>query len=385
MKHILRPAWGALLAMGMTLCVSAQEPDILCFSPEQFTSGDAALNGICITSLPPASQGTLLLGQRQLRPGDVLTAQQVEEMTFAAVSSEDDSTATISYLPVFSNGLAGEATMTLSLRGKENQAPVAVDCAFETYKNLELTQMLKVHDPEEQAMEFTVVRAPQRGTVQIDADGKFTYTPKKNKVGTDSFTFIATDISGKASREATVTINILKPTDAREYSDTAGKDCRFAAEWMKHSGIFVGENIGGSPCFSPEKQVTRGEFVTMLVKALELPTDESITQTGYEDVPQWLQPYLAAAIRSGLTSGIDVTEHFHPDQAISAQDAAAMLCSALNLEATDQAALSTQDSTPLTALEIALQNGFPIEGDILTRGDAACIVYQANQFGSQTN
>lgn len=384
MKHILRPAWAALLAMGMTLCVSAQEPDVLCFNPEQFTSGDATLSGICLTSLPPASQGTLLLGQRQLRPGDVLTAQQVEEMTFAAVSSDYDSTAAISYLPVFSNGLAGEATMTLSLRGKENQAPVAQDCAFETYKNLELTQMLKVHDPEDQAMEFTVVRAPQRGTVQIDANGKFTYTPKKNKVGTDSFTFVATDVSGKASREATVTINILKPTDAREYSDTKGKDCRFAAEWMKHSGIFVGENIGGSPCFSPEKQVTRGEFVTMLVKALDLPTDDSVTQTGYEDVPQWLQPYLAAAVRSGLTSGIDVSEHFCPDQTITVQDAATMLCSALNLEAIDQTALSTGEGTSLTAQEIANQNGFLMEGDTLTRGDAACIVYQATQFDGNT-
>ncbi len=383
MKHILRPAWGALLAVGMTLCVSAQEPDTLCFTPEQFTSGDAALSGICITALPPVSQGTLFLGQRQLRPGDVITSQQVEEMTFAAVSSEYDSTVAISYLPVFSNGLAGEATMTLSLRGKENQAPVAEDCAFETYKNLELTQMLKVHDPEAQAMEYTVVRAPQRGTVRIDADGKFTYTPKKNKVGTDSFTFVATDVSGKASREATVTINILKPTDASQYSDTKGKDCRFAAEWMKHSGIFIGENIGGSPCFSPEKQVTRGEFVTMLVKALDLPTDDSVTQTGYEDIPQWLQPYLAAAIRSGLTSGMNVSEHFCPDQAITSQDAAAMLCSALKLEAIDRTALSTGEETSLTALEIASQNGFLLEGDTLTRGDAACIVYQASQIGSR--
>lgn len=381
MKHLLRPAWGALLAMGMTLCVSAQESDILCFSPEQFASGDAVLSGICITSLPPASQGSLFLGQRQLRPGDVITSQQVEEMTFAT-AAECDSAASISYLPVFANGVAGEATMILSLRGKENLAPVAQDCAFETYKNLELTQMLKVHDPEAQAMEFTVVRAPQRGTVQIDADGKFTYTPKKNKVGTDSFTFIATDISGKASREATVTINILKPTDASQYSDTAGKDCRFAAEWMKHSGIFVGENIGGSPCFSPEKEVTRGEFITMLVKALDLPTDESVTQTGYEDIPQWLQPYLAAAIRSGLTSGMEVAEKFHPDQAISAQDAAAMICCALHLEAIDQTAASTDETTALSAQEIANQNGFDISGETLKRGDAACIVYQASQFDS---
>ena len=66
-------------------------------------------------------------------------------------------------------------------------------------------------------------------------DGSFIYTPKKNKVGVDSFTYTATDASGKVSREATVTIQILKPTDARQYTDTVGLDCRFEAEWLKNN------------------------------------------------------------------------------------------------------------------------------------------------------
>ena len=45
------------------------------------------------------------------------------------------------------------------------------------------------------------------------------------------FTYTATDPAGNVSREATVTVDILKPTDARQYTDTVGQECRFAAEW----------------------------------------------------------------------------------------------------------------------------------------------------------
>ena len=384
MKHIVTLACGTVLAAGMLLSASAVEidgGDCYCFSQEDFAPQESGLAGICITCLPEKRQGTVMLGSRVLRPGDVLTAQQVGEMTFAANHAQADCTAAIGYLPMFANGLAGEATMTLSIRGRENQAPIAEDCAFETYKNLEVTGQLKVRDPEGQEMTFTLTRQPKRGTIQIQPDGSFTYTPKKNKVGVDSFTFTATDPAGKISREATVTVSIIKPTDAKQYSDTVGKTCRFAAEWMKNTGIFVGENVGGSPCFSPDKTVTRGEFVTMLVKALDIPTDMDLTETGYADAPDWLKPYLAAAIRSGLTEDLTAGDSFGPGEPVTAEDAAAMLCSALGLTASEQSVLSPQENAAATALEIAMQNGFELtSGQTLTRSDCAQILYQASRF-----
>ena len=384
MKQLVCLACGCLLAAGMVLSVSAAEVgsgDCYCFASEDFAPGEAQLTGICITKLPESAKGTVMLGSRILRPGDVLTAQQVGQMTFVANYVQRDDTATIGYLPVFANGMAGEATMTLSIRGRENQAPIAEDCAFETYKNLEVTGQLKVRDPEGQEMTFTLTRPPKRGDIVIQQDGSFTYTPKKNKVGIDSFTFTATDPAGKTSREATVTVSIQKPTDAKQYSDTVGKDCRFAAEWMKNTGIFVGESLGGSPCFSPDRTVSRGEFVTMLVKTLNLPTDPELTETGYTDVPDWLKPYLAAAIRSGLTTGLTTTDGFGPDLPVTAEEAAAMLCSALQLEPQEQTVLSSPEGEAFTPVEVALQNGFDlIPGQTLTRSDCASLLYQTSQY-----
>lgn len=384
MKQLVCLACGCLLAAGMVLSVSAAEVgsgDCYCFASEDFAPGEEQLAGICITKLPESAKGTVMLGSRILRPGDVLTAQQVGQMTFVANYVQRDDTATIGYLPVFANGMAGEATMTLSIRGRENQAPIAEDCAFETYKNLEVTGQLKVRDPEGQEMTFTLTRPPKRGDIVIQQDGSFTYTPKKNKVGIDSFTFTATDPAGKTSREATVTVSIQKPTDAKQYSDTVGKDCRFAAEWMKNTGIFVGESLGGSPCFSPDRTVSRGEFVTMLVKTLNLPTDPDLTETGYTDVPDWLKPYLAAAIRSGLTTGLTTADGFGPDLPVTAEEAAAMLCSALQLEPQEQTVLSSPEGEAFTPVEVALQNGFDlIPGQTLTRSDCASLLYQTSQY-----
>ena len=376
-------ALAALLCLSVSILpAAAAEVDcdsIYCFSAKDFSEEDS-LKGICITSLPEPRIGTILLGTRVLRPGDILTADQAAQMTFSPLRTETDRSAQVGYLPIYDNCVAPAASMTISVRGKEDKAPIAEDLAAETYKNLPTTQKLKVSDPEGQSMTFTVTRQPKRGTVSIGEDGSFTYTPKKNKVGVDSFTFTATDPAGKVSREATVTITILKPTDATQYTDTLGRDCRFAAEWMRHTGIFEGETLAGNPCFSPDREVTRGEFTSMLVKALEIKPETNLLETGYTDeVPGWLQPYLAAAVRSGLTSGLPDQEAFGANMAICGAEAAVMLQNALDL--TVSGAPGTDGLVPVwaeTAIQALSDHGMTLSADApLSRSDAAQLLYQA--------
>ena len=376
-------ALAALLCLSVSILpATAAEVDcdsIYCFSAKDFSEEDS-LKGICITSLPEPRIGTILLGTRVLRPGDILTADQAAQMTFSPLRTETDRSAQVGYLPIYDNCVAPAASMTISVRGKEDKAPIAEDLAAETYKNLPTTQKLKVSDPEGQSMTFTVTRQPKRGTVSIGEDGSFTYTPKKNKVGVDSFTFTATDPAGKVSREATVTITILKPTDATQYTDTIGRDCRFAAEWMRHTGIFEGETLAGNPCFSPDREVTRGEFTSMLVKALEIKPETNLLETGYTDeVPGWLQPYLAAAVRSGLTAGLPDQEAFGANTAICGAEAAVMLQNALDL--TVSGAPGADGLVPVwaeTAIQALSDHGMTLSADApLSRSDAAQLLYQA--------
>lgn len=374
----------AILVFGMAGVAGAAEVEcdsIYCFSREDFSDED--LQGICITALPEPSAGTLMLGSRVLRPGDILTAQQLPQMTFLPLRSEADVSACISYLPIYEDHVAESATMTIAVLGKEDKAPVAQDFAMETYKNLPNDGNLKVTEPEGQAVTYTVIRQPRRGEVLIREDGSFTYTPKKNKVGTDSFTYTATDESGNVSREATVTVRIMKPATAAQYTDTLGYDCRFAAEWLRSTGIFEGENVGGSSCFQPEKTVTRGEFLAMMAKTLNIPMDAEVSYADLPaDTPQWLKPYLAAAIRSGLTAGLPEETMLIQD-AITGAEAAVMLQNALDLtvsaEAEEMEDVPVWAASSMTAMR---ENGIQLAAGALTRGQLANVLYRISKLSA---
>lgn len=374
------------LACCLSLAVSAAAAevdcdDVYCFSAEDFGE---ELSGVCITDLPEQEVGTVSLGQRILRPGDILTAQQLAQLTFAPARTEADAAVSVSYLPILGNSVGPETTVTISIRGKEDKAPVAEDSAGETYKNLPLEGKLKVKEPENQTMTFAVTRQPKRGTVEISEDGSFTYTPKKNKVGVDSFVYTATDPAGNVSREATVTVQILKPSSAATYTDTVGLDCRFEAEWLRNTGLFTGESISGQTCFYPDKQVSRGEFLAMVVKALEIPTEIESYSGIPADVPQWLKPYVGAAMRSGLLEGLPEKEsgNFEPEASITGAEVAVMLQNALDLRQTHTE--EVQQEVPVWAADalavmgqydVALSANAP-----LNRAQAAQVLYQVSQL-----
>ncbi len=383
-KNFICAALALLLISGLAAGVGAAEVDcdaVYCFSPGDFsTTQEEALTGICITGLPEPASGTVMLGSRVLQTGDILTAGQVEEMTFHPLRTEQDCSATVSYLPIYENRVEQTAQMTLSIRGKEDKAPVAQDSSLETYKNLPNEGKLSVTDPEGQQLTYTLVRKPKRGTVEIREDGTFTYTPKKNKVGVDSFTYTATDPAGKVSREATVTIQILKPTDSKQYKDTVGLSCRFEAEWMKNAGLFTGEKISGQSCFQPEKTVSRGEFLAMTIQALDIPTDDTDYSAIPSDTPQWLKPYVAAALRAGLTDGIPELESCQ--QTITGAEAAVILQNALDLSAEEEAVLA-EDIPQWAALSVSVMayNGMEVcANEALTRADVAQMLYRASQL-----
>ena len=359
-------------SLGMARAVEVECDSLYCFSGADFAE-NTDLQGVCITGLPDSQAGTVMLGTRVVRAGDILTAAQLSQLTFQPLRTEQDVEVTVTYLPIYETRVEAATTMTISIRGKKDQVPVAEDSALETYKNLANSGQLKAYDPEGDALTYTVTRAPKRGEVVLNTDGSYTYTPKKNKVGTDSFVYTVTDKAGNVSREATVTIEVLKPTTKTTYTDTLGQPCRFAAEWMRNTGLFVAETIGPESCFQPEKAVTKGEFVTMLVKSLGISVDADASYTGFtNDVPAWLKPYLAAAMRSGLTAGWNGTS-FAANEAITGAEAALMIQNALDL--TVSAAAMEADNVAIAVLS---ENGLSLPMDGMNRAQVAMALYQVS-------
>ena len=383
MKRFLSLFLICAVMLGLVSSAVAAEVDSdseYCFGVEDFDQSQT-LVGICITQLPDANLGTVMLGTRVLCSGDILTAEQVEQMTFQPLRTEEDRQATVTYLPIYENRVAPATTMTISIHGKADLAPVAEDAALETYKNLPNSGALPVSDPEGSSLTYTLTRQPRRGQVTIHDDGTYTYTPKKNKVGTDSFTYTATDESGKVSREATVTVTVRKANSKEQYADTMASESRFCAEWLKNTGLFMGETIDGQLCFQPEKTVSRGEFTALLVRALDIPVEDDALYTGFADnVPGWLKPYLAAAMRSGLTAGWPLGDKFGANEPISGKEAALLLQNALDLSVTTAAEAGSETPWADVAVATLAEHGIVLSDAPMTRAQMADALYRAKQL-----
>ena len=69
-----------LLPLGAA-AAEVESGGLYCFGTGDFSEEE--LEGVCITGLPEKSLGVVLLGGRVIRPGDILAAEQLEQMTFS--------------------------------------------------------------------------------------------------------------------------------------------------------------------------------------------------------------------------------------------------------------------------------------------------------------
>jgi len=93
--------------------------------------------------------------------------------------------------------------------GQQNHAPVASNGTIGTNEDTAISDTLHASDEDHDPLTFTVLSNGTKGTATVTnvASGAFTYTPKPNASGTDSFTFQVND--GKVdSNVATVTVTI---------------------------------------------------------------------------------------------------------------------------------------------------------------------------------
>lgn len=386
-----------VLAGSMTLPAAAQVRTVdptaqFCFSQDDFTS--AAADGIFLTSVPQEALATVRYGSRVLKAGDALPTEALGDLTLEAkcVTAQE---VTIGYCTLSDGVLSGVQELKLSILPKEDQPPTAEDGSLETYKNIAGSGTLSAADPEGKPLTYNLVKEPKRGSVELHEDGTFTYTPDKNKVGKDSFTYTVTDSGGNTSEEAKISIEIRKPTDKATYADMDGDPDAFYAMWLKEAGLFTGATVGGNLCFEPEKTVSRGEFLVMVMKLVDAQADETGLTSGFSDeaaTPVWLQPYIVSALGSGMISGVSSEDGvvFRPEAALSRAEAAVMLQNVLQLPAptaktvfseTDAEAVPVWAADATAALSAAgISLGDTAQADAITRREVAKLLYEVSNL-----
>jgi alpha-tubulin suppressor-like RCC1 family protein len=135
-----------------------------------------------------------------------------------------DGTTINRYTPVQVSGLTGFTAVaggyhSLAITGQPgNNPPVANDDAYSTGRhsvlNVDAPGVLSNDsDPDGNPLTVELVKIPSNGTAAVNADGSFTYRPKPNYCGMDSFTYKASD-GITTSSEATVMIAVNVPAGA---------------------------------------------------------------------------------------------------------------------------------------------------------------------------
>lgn len=383
----------ALLAMSL-LCVPAAAGDLQTawdqpcqLTGTEFITLDAQpVSGIYITAVPASADGSFRYGSRVLCAGDVLPTAALSAITLEP-NAKQDMELTMHYQPISGGSLGQTAALTVAVEDGEYPAPTAKDSELETYKNVANNGKLAFTASAEGPVTFTVTRAPKRGTVTINDDGTFLYTPNKNKVGSDKFTYTVTDAAGNTSDEATVEIEIKKPVDAAVYADLEGDVDQFEAMWMASTGLYAGKELAGQPCFEPSQSLTRGEFLVMLMDLAQIKPQADTAPSGFADaasLPQWLADYVAEAERCGIVHGISSEEGlvFRAEDPITCAQAAVMVQNLLRLPQPETAAVFADASVPVWAQDsvLALQEadlGIACTGydQTLTRRQAAGLLY----------
>ena len=156
--------------------------------------------------------------------GGTLTAILVSTVSHCSLTLNTDGsfvytssanyTGTDSFTYKVSNGISesNTATVTLTINAPANTAPVAVSDAYSTAYNTALTVaasgvLANDTDANGDTLTAVLVSTVSHGSLTLNSNGAFTYTPTTGYTGTDSFTYKAND--GKAnSNTATVTITI---------------------------------------------------------------------------------------------------------------------------------------------------------------------------------
>jgi len=106
----------------------------------------------------------------------------------------------------------------------ENQAPTASKLSIMTETDTPVMDQLPANDPDGDALTFTIINDPESGTVDLNSDGSFTYTPASEFTGSDVFTFTASDGQfNTATTEVDVTVNVKQEVFSSYSRDAYGK------------------------------------------------------------------------------------------------------------------------------------------------------------------
>jgi uncharacterized protein YjdB len=174
------------------------------------------------------------------------------------------------------------------------------------------------------------------GLAMDSSTGVISGTP--TTAGTYTFTVTVRDADGNLANESyTLTVDaattvqpLASPTPSPSIhpvtlTDIAGNWAYASIEKLVSMGAITGYPDG---TFRPNNDITRAEFVTVLIKALKLPPESGPVFADTEN--SWAKTYISTAAAYGIVSGYDAS-HFGPNDLVTREQMTAMVVRAAKL------------------------------------------------------
>ncbi|RRH88401.1 tandem-95 repeat protein [Variovorax beijingensis] len=183
--------------------------------------------------------------------GDTLTYVKGSDPAHGTVTVNADGTYTYtpganfngtdSFTVTVSDGHGGTTTSTITVTiDPVNDAPTVPDYTKTTNEDTPVSGQVVGSDVDGDTLTYVKGSDPAHGTVTVNADGTYTYTPGANFNGTDSFTVTVSDGHG-GTTTSTITVTIDPVNDAPtvpDYTKTTSEDTPV-------SGQVIGSDVDG--------------------------------------------------------------------------------------------------------------------------------------------
>ncbi|MCK7555646.1 Ig-like domain-containing protein [Chitinophaga sedimenti] len=245
---------GALQAnRNISLNITAENDAPVATGDTQSTNEDTPVSG-AVTATDP--------------DGDVLAYAKATDPAHGSVTVASDGTYT--YTPAsnyhgtdqftitVSDGHGGTATATVNVTILSvNDVPTGSNQTNTTNEDTPVSGTLTATDVENDPLTFTKATDPTNGTVTVDANGDYTYTPNLNYHGTDQFTVTVSDGNG-GSTTLTVTITVNSVNDLPVASDQTNT----TSEDTPVNGAITATDVDNDPLtFTKATDPTNGSVV----------------------------------------------------------------------------------------------------------------------------
>jgi len=166
-----------------------------------------------------------------------------------------------------SDGEGGSDTATVALTvNPVNDAPVATDEAIEVEAEIPYSGQIGVTDVDSASFSYSVATDPENGSLTLETDGSYTYTPDEDFSGFDRFEVLVDDGAG-----GTDTATIIVEVGTEEYDAPSGQSVSIGIS---------GEAVGDAPIGNVAIDVTAPQPNTINVSFV-LDSSGSIGSTGW--------------------------------------------------------------------------------------------------------